>query len=120
MHIQRQPEEAPSTAQNGAVEGVSGDYAGAVINLKPGEKILIGRDATVCNIILAADRKDISRRHCSVQYDSYTDSFKVTDMSSNGTYVNGQQMVKDQETQLPVGTVIALGNGENQFRLKKV
>lgn len=41
-------------------------------------------------------------------------------MSSNGTYVNGQQMVKDQETSLPVGTVISLGNGENQFRLKKV
>ena len=120
MHIQRQPEEHSTIAQNGAIEGVSGDYAGAVINLKPGEKIVIGRDAASCNIILSAERKDISRKHCSVKYDSYTDSFKVIDMSSNGTYVNGQQMVKDQETSLPVGTVISLGNGENQFRLKKV
>ena len=122
LHIQqRQPEEdQPTIAQNGAIEGVSGDYAGTVINLKPGEKILIGRDAASCNIVLSSERKDISRKHCSVKYDPYTDSFKVIDMSSNGTYVNGRQLVKDQETQFPVGTVLALGNGENQFRLKKV
>ena len=88
--------------------------------VKPGEKILIGRDAASCNIVLSSERKDISRKHCSVKYDPYTDSFKVIDMSSNGTYVNGRQLVKDQETQFPVGTVLALGNGENQFRLKKV
>ena len=67
MHIQRQPEEHSTIAQNGAIEGVSGDYAGAVINLKPGEKIVIGRDAASCNIILSAERKDISRKHCSVK-----------------------------------------------------
>lgn len=121
LHIQRQPEEdQPTIAQNGAIEGISGDYAGTIINLKPGEKLLIGRDAASCNIVLSAERKDISRKHCSVKYDPYTDSFKVIDMSSNGTYVNGQQLVKDQEMQFPVGTVIALGNGENQFRLKRV
>ncbi len=121
INMPRQPEEdQPTIAQIGAIEGISGDYAGTTINLKPGDKVLIGRDASACNIILSAERKDISRRHCSVKYDPYTDSFKVIDMSSNGTYVNGQPLVREQETQLPAGTVISLGNGENQFRFKKV
>ena len=112
---------APQTAaQNPALEGVSGDYAGAVIRLNPGEKLLIGRDAASCNLVLSSLKKDISRKHLSVEYDTFTGNFKVVDMSSNGTFVNGQQMVKDQEMIFPADTVLSLGSGENQFRLKKV
>lgn len=110
----------PTVAQIGALEGVSGDYASAVINMRPGEKLIIGRDPTCCNIVLSSEKKDISRTHCSVKYDPYTDSFKVIDMSSNGTFVNGTRLVRDQETQFSAGTVISLGGGENQFRLKKL
>ena len=110
----------PTVAQIGALEGVSGDYASAVINMRPGEKLIIGRDPTCCNIVLSSEKKDISRTHCSVKYDPYTDSFKVIDMSSNGTFVNGTRLVRDQETQFSAGTVISLGSGENQFRLKKL
>lgn len=113
-------EEAPTIAQVGAIEGVCGQFANAVINLKPNEKVLIGRDPSACNIVIASDKKDVSRTHCSVKYDPYTDSFKVIDMSSNGTFVGSQKLVKDQETQFPAGTVLSLGSGENQFRLKKV
>lgn len=113
-------EETPTIAQVGAIEGVCGQFANAVINLKPNEKILIGRDPANCNIVISSEKKDISRTHCSVKYDPYTDSFKVIDMSSNGTFVNGQKLVRDQETQLPAGTLLSLGSGENQFRLKKV
>ena len=81
---------------------------------------MIGRDPQSCNIVLSSEKKDISRTHCSVKYDPYTDSFKVIDMSSNGTFVNGQRLIKDQEMQLKAGTVISLGSGENQFRLKKM
>ena len=109
-----------TVAQVGAIEGITGDYKGATINLKPGEKIMIGRDPQSCNIVLSSEKKDISRTHCSVKYDPYTDSFKVIDMSSNGTFVNGQRLIKDQEMQLKAGTVISLGSGENQFRLKKM
>ncbi len=110
----------PTKVQNGAIEGISGDYAGAVIQLKPGEKLIIGRDAASCNLVLSSLKKDISRKHLTVEYDSYTDSFKVVDTSSNGTFVNGQQLVKDQQMQFPAGTVLSLGSGENQFRLKKI
>ena len=113
-------EESPTIAQVGAIEGVCGQFANAVINLKPNEKVLIGRDPSTCNIVISSEKKDISRTHCSVKYDPYTDSFKVIDTSSNGTFVNGQKLVRDQETQLPAGTVLSLGSGENQFRLKKV
>ncbi len=112
-------DDPPTVAQVGALEGIRGDYASAVINMKPGEKLIIGRDPTCCNIVISSEKRDISRTHCSVKYDPYTDSFKVIDMSSNGTYVNGTRLVRDQETQFPAGTIISLGSGENQFRLKK-
>lgn len=113
-------DDPPTVAQLGAIEGIKGDYASAVINMKPGEKLIIGRDPTCCNIVISSEKRDISRTHCSVKYDPYTDSFKVIDMSSNGTYVNGTRLVKDQETQFQAGTVLSLGSGENQFRLKKI
>ena len=113
-------DDPPTVAQIGAIEGIKGDYESSVINMKPGEKIIIGRDPTCCNIVISSEKRDISRSHCSVKYDPYTDSFKVIDMSSNGTFVNGQRLPKDQETQLPAGTVLALGSGENQFRLRKM
>ena len=113
-------DDQPTVAQMGAIEGLSGDYKGASINLKPGEKLTIGRDPQNCNIVIASEKKDISRTHCSVKYDPYTDSFKVIDMSSNGTFVNGQRLIRDQEMQFPAGTIISLGSGENQFKLKKM
>ena len=114
------PDDQATVAQVGAIEGLSGDYKGASINLKPGEKLIIGRDPQSCNIVLSSEKKDISRTHCSVKYDPYTDSFKVIDMSSNGTFVNGQRLIKDQEMQFQAGTVLSLGSGENQFKLKKM
>ena len=116
----QQADDQPTVAQMGAIEGLSGDYKGASINLKPGEKLLIGRDPQSCNIVISSEKKDISRTHCSVKYDPYTDSFKVIDMSSNGTFVNGQRLIKDQEMQFRAGTVLSLGSGENQFKLKKM
>ena len=113
-------DDQPTVAQLGAIEGLSGDYKGASISLKPGEKIIIGRDPQSCNIVISSEKKDISRTHCSVKYDPYTDSFKVIDMSSNGTFVNGQRLIKDQEMQFQAGTVLSLGSGENQFKLKKM
>lgn len=112
------PDDPPTTVQEGGLVGISGDYQGADIPMRSGEKILIGRDASVCNLVIGAETKDISRTHCSVKYDAYINCYKVIDMSSNGTFVNGQQLPKNQEAQLPAGTIISLGKGANKFKLK--
>ena len=51
-------DDQPTVAQLGAIEGLSGDYKGASISLKPGEKIIIGRDPQSCNIVISSEKKD--------------------------------------------------------------
>lgn len=116
-HVIANDDDSPTEPQKGAIEGIKGEYKTAVIDLKPGIKLILGRDPSVSNIVFSSDSKDISRSHCSVKYDPYTNCYKVIDTSSNGTYANDKQLPNNQETQLPRGTVISLGKGENQFRL---
>ena len=52
-------------------------------------------------------------------YDPEKDAFKVMDTSSNGTFIGGQKLPKDQKVQVPDNTIISLGGGENQFILRK-
>lgn len=115
---EKDEDDSPTVPQSGMIEGIKGEYTGASIGMRPGEKLIIGRDSSVSNIVLAPENKDVSRSHCSVKYDPYTNCYKVIDTSSNGTFVNGQQLPANQEIQLPKGTVISLGRGNNQFVLK--
>lgn len=108
----------PTTVQTGGIVGICGDYEGADISINPGEKLIIGRDAASCNIVIGSENKDISRVHCSVKFDNYLNCYKVIDTSSNGTFVDGKPLTRNEEAQLPKGTVISLGRGKNQFRLK--
>ena len=115
---EKDDDDSPTVPQSGMIEGIKGEYTGASIGMRPGEKLIIGRDSSVSNIVLTPENKDVSRSHCSVKYDPYTNCYKVIDTSSNGTFVNGQQLPANQEVQLAKGTVISLGKGNNQFVLK--
>lgn len=105
-------------SSNGALAGLSGMYAGQEIPLAPGEELLLGRDNAYCNLIIDQNADKISRRHCSILFDATRGVYMVTDVSSNGTYVDGgSRLVANMATQLQRGTVICLGNRENRFRL---
>ena len=103
----------------GTLKCIKGDFPAMSVDLKSDEKIIIGRDPSACSVIVGADRSDVSRTHCSVWYDPIKDSFKIKDTSSNGTFVNGQKLPKDQTVQIPDNSVISLGNGDNQFKIIK-
>lgn len=107
------------SGQKAMIEGIKGEYKGMEIDLEPNEKLVIGRDPASCNIVVSSENKDISRMHCSVWYDPEKDAFKVMDTSSNGTFIGGQKLPKDQKVQVPDNTIISLGGGENQFILRK-
>ncbi len=103
--------------QPGTMTGLSGMYAGQQIPLAINEELLIGRDGT-CNLIIDKQAEKLSRKHCSILYDRARNVYMVTDFSSNGTYIDGgNRLVANMATQLQRGTVIALGNRENRFRL---
>lgn len=59
----------------------------------------------------------ISRRHCEVMFNSQVQKYRVTDFSSNGTYVNGSRLPANSPVLLTRGTELALGDNNNIIRL---
>ncbi len=108
---------APQAAKPGTISGLSGMYAGQDIPLAANEPLLIGRDGT-CNLIIDKNAEKLSRKHCSIVYNAQSGVYMVTDYSSNGTYIDGgNRLVANMATQIQRGTIIALGNRENRFKL---
>lgn len=106
-----------STAENGpSLTGISGIYKGAVISMKKGETLAIGRDASQCSLIIQAEQ--VSRKHCEVSFDEITGQYRVVDYSANGTYINStKRLMKNQPKFVRRGEVISVGDEQNSFRL---
>lgn len=95
--------------------GVQGEYAGASIPIEPGQKLIVGRDATRCNVILSSPQ--VSRLHMTVEY--VDGKFIVVDYSTYGTHdLNQGQLPKETSVSVPAGTTLRLGNGDEVFRLE--
>ena len=97
------------------IYGIKGEYAGAEAAV--GNGIVIGRDPAACQLVLNKDK--VSRRHCKIAYNPANNTYVVTDYSSNGTYISGKAMQKNQPTEIPAGTMIQLGKDGDIFRLGK-
>lgn len=100
-----------------ALRGVTGMYAGSEFPLTPNQPVVLGRDGASAQIVFSTGAQKISRRHCEVMFDSRTQQYRVTDFSSNGTYVNGTRLPANIPQMLPRGTNIALGSGDNILSL---
>ena len=109
----------PETALlQGRIVFTSGCCAGYDIPIKPGTRIVIGKDPSQCSIIIDKSYAKVSRTHCSVEYDSYNNVYVVTDMSTNGTkIVGGPKLQRGAPSYLDRGTVINLAGTDNTFRL---
>lgn len=115
------PQGTVETAQpsiNGAkgqLRGIAGTYAGQVIPLKDGEKIVLGRSAEESNLIV--DSPKVSRRHCEITFDRKNGTFVLRDYSYNGTYkITGEKFEKHEI--LRPGTKFYLGNKDNIFQVE--
>lgn len=105
-------------AGGGSISGLSGMYAGQTLPLAAGDEMVIGRDNALCNLIVDQNAEKLSRKHCGIVYNPANASYQVTDYSTNGTFVDGRnRLVANMPTTLAPGTVIALGNRENRFKL---
>lgn len=103
----------------GRLNFISGEYAGAVIEIGAGDEITLGRNQNVCQLIFS--EQDISRVHCVIQYVATSQNeayYYVTDHSSYGTIMNDSvRLRKEARTRCPIGTKLTLGNGTNSFTL---
>lgn len=102
---------------SGKIEVLSGMYKGAVIDIQTGDKILVGRDESLCSLVIS--EKAISRKHCEITYDTYKKCFYITDYSTNGIFLdNGQKIQTEISVILKPGTTIQLGSTDNIFLLR--
>lgn len=102
---------------SGKIEVLSGMYKGAVIDVQTGDKILVGRDESLCSLVIS--EKAISRKHCEITYDTYKKCFYITDYSTNGIFLdNGQKIQTEISVILKPGTTIQLGSTDNIFLLR--
>lgn len=103
--------------QKGTIVCTRGAMQGAEFPMNDGEVVTLGRDSAVCNIILPD--MDISRRHCTVQFNGRDNCYYVTDYSSLGVRLNGTMpLEKNAAVSCPRGSKIVLGNGNNEFMLQ--
>ncbi len=101
----------------GQLIGVKGSCAGYGFQLNAGEEIVIGKDAKMASVVIDPAFKEVSRKHVSVRYDMERDAYYVTDFSSNGTWVDGERLIKGQPVYVSHGSEIKLANGKNVFQL---
>ncbi|MDO4987626.1 MAG: FHA domain-containing protein [Synergistes sp.] len=105
------PVAAPSRCA--ALVGVYGYYSGQEIRLSS-TPITLGRDSLKCQIMFPESSCAISRVHCVI--DANNDRYMICDLSSNGTWVNGQKMSRGASVMLANGSEISLANGAEVFR----
>ena len=75
---------------------------------KPGETVSVGRLA-VCNALVPSTDMIISKRHCLITYNAQKQRFIVTDVSTNGTYMqNGKRLRYNQPEQIVPGSILYL------------
>lgn len=72
-------------------------------------EMCVGRDFNVCDLVVHGSL--ISRKHCTVRYNSEADKFIVVDYSSNGTYMyDGTRIERYVEYAFEPGSVVILAS----------
>jgi uncharacterized membrane protein YhaH (DUF805 family) len=105
-------------AQAIGIVGTAGMYKNVTFPIDDYEEMVIGRDAAFSHIVIDQNAEKISRKHVSIGYDPGEGMYIVTDLSSNGTYMdNGTRLTANVAMKLPRGSVIYLAKPDNSFKL---
>lgn len=116
---QRPADQEPgiSKGSHGMMVGLTGIYAGAQIPMPDGEFIGLGRQNT--NHLIFEGQPKVSRDHCKIKWDASNEKYIIWDYSSTGSFANGSHdcLPQNLELALEPGTVIAIGDDTNTFRL---
>lgn len=108
---------AMSQELTGAMICIQGAALGSMLSLRSDVKVLIGRDASVCDYVVADPR--VSRKHMEITYVGALNQYCVVDCSSNGTFVqDGKRLSRQKEYYLMPGTELCFGQGNNRYKLK--
>ena len=90
---------------------ISGAFQGSLFPLSE-TPVRIGRDASVCEIVLPPNTSGVSRSHCEVRADATNKRIFLKDIGSSfGTQiVDGRRLYQGQQESLGLGGAFLLGN----------
>lgn len=110
-------QQSSSSVLTGAVvKGLSGHFAGQNIRLREGQNV-VGRDQSAA-LSYPESFSKISRKHLVISYDATTNSFLLTDYSSNGTFLStGEKLQPGQNYSLKPGGRFYLVDENEMFEL---
>lgn len=102
--------------ETGAFICTEGAYIGSIIRIKPEQRIRIGRDGEVADMVV--NLPSVSRLHCEVIYHAEQHEYEIVDFSTNGTFVNGNKRLVQQEPYLlKPGTELCFGDKGTVYKL---
>lgn len=106
----------PYQEECGALICVHGAYLGSIVRIRPEQRITIGRDDNVADMIVNLPL--VSRNHCVLTYHYDIMKYEVVDFSSNGTFVDGnKRLVKNETYFLKPGCEICFGDKDTIYKL---
>lgn len=103
-------------AEFGTLICICGAYLGSIVRIHPEQKITIGRDEEVSDLIINLPL--VSRKHCTLTYHCDIMKYEVVDFSTNGTFVDGnKKLVKNEPYLLRRGSEICFGDKVTVYKL---
>ena len=101
-----------------ALRGLSGPYANASMQMDD-KPLAIGRDATMCQLVMPLESTDIGRRHCTVRWDRTSGTFILEDCwTTNGTFLDtGERLPSGEPRYIKPGERFYLANRQYQFEV---
>lgn len=97
---------------------VSGACKGYQIPVRNAEQVVIGKDPSLCSVVIDRRYTKISRMQCTICYDYALEQFVVTDHSTNGTFMeNGKRLTPEQPIALPSNALLSLARTDTIIRL---
>lgn len=107
---------SPVGYESGKITVCSGEFAGAEMEIREGEEIILGRDPSLCHLVFTDSK--ISRKHCGVRYNPQTNTYMVKNYSMNGTrFASGQMVSSDVFVEVVPGNIIELADGREEVVL---
>lgn len=101
--------------RKGKIMVIRGEGEGNIVTVDSLNPVRVGRSEVTNDLIISA--KCISRNHCLIEYNDINGSFVVTNLSTNGVFVNEYRLPKNVGVVLKPGTVISLSDNEHLLKL---
>lgn len=106
------------TSKKPVLRGLAGQHSGKSYNFD-GNKLILGRDPIICNVVFMKDTPGISRVHCEISFDEKNSNFIIQDNgSSYGTFLaSGVKLTNGQPYVLSSGESFYLATRTNMFEV---